>query len=205
VSNIRPFLFVIVLLFWYILLYPISLSMSLKHQLSLEVPDTNNTKVFRVTDTSIYTDSLEIKCPTLQITSPGFKNPVTIDVIAEFNLVLNACTLGITTGDCSNSPSIPDGIYYLKYSVSPNDKVYVEYYHLRVTQTLNIYYNALCDVELSACEPDDVTKARLEELRLIRSYIDAAKIKVEEAHELSKGMQLLLYAKKLLTKYVKDC
>lgn len=179
--------------------------MSLKHQLSLEVPDTNNTKVFRVTDTSIYSDALEVKCPTLQIISPGFKLPVTIDVIEGFNLVLNACTLGIAAGDCSNSPSIPDGIYYLKYSVSPNDKVYVEYYHLRVTQTLNIYNNALCEIELSACEPDEITKNKLEELRLIRSYIDAAKIKVEDAHELEKGMQLLLYGKKLLTKYVKSC
>jgi hypothetical protein len=119
--------------------------MSSKHQLSLEVPDTNNCSVFRVFDTSIYSDLIEVTCGTLQITSPGFNQPVSIDVLPGFNLILNACTLGLQSTGCGiTSNRLPDGIYVVRYSVSPNDKVYVEYNYLRVCQTLNKYYNQLC-------------------------------------------------------------
>lgn len=180
--------------------------MAIKHQLSLEIPDTNNVSIFRVSDTSIYSEDIQVKCGTLHITSPGFIDPVTIDVLPNFNLVLNACTLGlINTGCDSDSPALPDGIYHIRYSVSPNDKVYVEYNFLRVTQTLNIYYNELCKIELAACEPSVEIKARLNELRLIKSYIDAAKAKVEECHDSGKGMELLVYAKKRLDRFITGC
>lgn len=69
--------------------------MASKHQLSLEVPETNNCKVFRILDTSIYTEDLAITCGKLEITSPGFNEPIIIDALPRFNLILNACTLGI--------------------------------------------------------------------------------------------------------------
>lgn len=180
--------------------------MAERHQLFLEIPETNNTKVFRISDTSIYSEAIEVKCPTLQIKSPGYTLPVSIEVLKGFNLVLNACTLGIATSGCSDdAPSLPDGIYHIKYSVSPNDKVYAEYYHLRTTQTINVYSNALASLELSPCEPGEVIKHKLNELRLIKSFIDAAKIYVEDKHYLEEGMNLIQYAKKLLTKYTQTC
>ena len=154
--------------------------MASKHQLSLEVPETNNCQVFRVFDTSLYTDDLEVTCGTLQITSPGFNEPVNIEVLPGFNLILNACTLGLQSSGCGTiSQRLPDGIYTIRYSVSPNDKVYVEYQYLRVCQTLNKYFNFLCKLEMAACEPQPDVKANLEELRMIKSFIDAAKVKVE--------------------------
>lgn len=180
--------------------------MALKHQLSLEIPDTNNVKIFRVADTSIYTEALQVKCGVLHITSPGFTTPVEIEVLPNFNLVLNACTLGIVNTGCdADSPALPDGIFHVRYSVSPNDKVYVEYNFLRVTQTLNIYNNELCKLELAACEPTAEIRARLDELRLIKAYVDAAKVKVEDCNDPSKGMELLLYAKRRLDKYIGGC
>ncbi len=177
-----------------------------KHQLSLEVPDTNNCSVLRIFDTSIYSDLLAITCGTLQITSPGFNQPVSIEVLPHFNLILNGCTLGIQTSGCgSYSQRIPDGIYTIKYSVSPNSEVYVEYYYLRVCQTLNKYFNELCKLEMAACDPAPDVKADLDELRLIKSFIDAAKVKVEICNNPQEGMDLLLYAQKRLQKYAGDC
>lgn len=178
---------------------------STKHQLSLEVLDTNNTRVIRISDTSLYSSDIPVKCGILEIRSPGFTQPVVIDVLPHFNLVLNGCTLGIQSTGCgTESYILPDGIYNIKYSVSPNDKVYVEYDYLRVTQTLNKYYNFLCDLELAACEPEQDVKDKLNELRLIRSYIDAAKAKVEYCDSPSEGMDLLLYAQDRLIKYSDD-
>ena len=173
--------------------------MASKHQLSLELPDSNNIKVLRIFDTSIYSSDLSVDCGTLSIISPGYNLPVNIEVVPNFNLVLTACTLGIQSSGCEDaSLPLPDGIYTIRYSVSPNSSVYVEYYHLRVTQTANRYYNLLCDVEMSACEPAPDVKEQLNELRLIKSFIDAAKSKVEYCHELEAGMELIVYAKKRL-------
>jgi len=180
--------------------------MASKHQLSLEVPETNNCQVFRVFDTSLYTDDLEVTCGTLQITSPGFNEPVNIEVLPGFNLILNACTLGLQSSGCGTiSQRLPDGIYTIRYSVSPNDKVYVEYQYLRVCQTLNKYFNFLCKLEMAACEPQPDVKANLEELRMIKSFIDAAKVKVEYCESPQQGMDLFLYAQSRLQKFGKDC
>ena len=176
--------------------------MAYKHQLSLEVPDTNNCSVFRVLDTSIYDPHVPVTCNKLEITSPGFNEPVAIDVISGFNLILNGCTLGIQSAGCGTvSERLPDGIYTIRYSVSPNDKVFVEYHYLRVCMITNKYYNELCKVELAACEPEPDVKDQLAELRLIKSYIDAAKAKVEQCNDLQEGMELLMYAQSRLQKY----
>lgn len=184
--------------------------MPVKHQLSVEVPETNNCSVFRIIDTSLYDDNLPVTCAKLEITSPGFNLPVVIDVpdpkTNPFSYILNACTLGIQESGCGSvSERLPDGIYTIRYSVSPNDKTYVEYYYLRACMTLNKYYNQLCQVELAACEPAADVKAQLEELRLIKSFIDAAKAKIEECAIPQQGMELFLYAQKRLAKLEESC
>jgi len=153
----------------------------------------------RIADISSYASDLPVDCATLSIVSPGFNKPRDIEVLKGFNLPLNACTLGLQSTGCQqNTHPLPDGIYTIRYSVSPNDKSFVEYQHLRITQTNNRYYNLLCELEMGACEPDADIKDRLEELMLIKGFIDAAKAKVEYCHEPEKGMELLAYAKKRL-------
>ena len=180
--------------------------MAFKHHLSLEVPDTNNVKVLRLFDTSQYAEDLTVDCGTLRITSPGFNLPVVIDVLPHFNLVINACSLGLQRSGCGNTAeSLPDGIYVINYSVSPNTSVFVEYNHLRTVQITNKYNNIMANLELAACEPDADVKAKLDELRLIKSFIDAAKIKVEYGHEPQEGIGLLTYAQKRLSKLSSEC
>jgi hypothetical protein len=111
----------------------------------------------------------------------------------------------LSSGCDEESPQLPDGVYKLRYSISPNDKIYVDYYHLRVSQTLNILNNEYGKLELAACEPNGLVKEKLVELRLIDSYIRAAKVWVEDRHDIDKGMELLLYAKKKLMSYTTKC
>jgi hypothetical protein len=180
--------------------------MASKHQLSLEVPDTNNCSVFRIFDTSLYSPILEIDCGTLQVTSPGFNEPVSIQVLPHFNLILNGCTLGLQQQGCGSvSEILPDGIYNIKYSVSPNSQVFVEYNYLRICQTLNKYFNELCKIELAACEPEADVKDQLSELRLIKSFLDAAKVKVEYCENPQEGMELFMYAQTRLQKIGNFC
>ena len=169
--------------------------MAYKHQLSLEVPDTNNCSVFRIVDTSIYDEHVPVTCTELLITSPGYNQPVVINPIQGFNLILNGCTLGIQTGGCGTvSEVIPDGIYTIRYSISPNDKVFVEYNYLRITAAVNKYYNIYCNVNLSGCEPLQPERDKLTRLRLLRSMLDGAKAKVEFCHNNDQGMAIYNYA-----------
>jgi hypothetical protein len=171
------------------------------HILSLEVPTVMNSCILKIFDTSVYSDLLPVTCPTLNITVPGFGYSVQLDTTQDFVETITACDLGLQTTDCGTvNVDIPDGVYIIKYSVSPNDTVFVEYNHMRITQALNKYYNVLCDVDANACDPPFKIKQRLEELRLIFMYLQAAKGKVEFCHEPQKGMSLYNYAMKLLNK-----
>ena len=174
------------------------------HVLSLEVPTVMNPCILTVMDTSVYTDLIPVTCEQLNITVPGFQHSVQLDVNAGFIENITACDLNLQTTNCGTEyVDIPDGIYIIKYSVSPNDVVYVEYNHMRITKALNRYYNILCRLDMADCDPPFKIKQKLEELNLIKMYLEAAKSKVEFCHEPQKGMSLYNYAWKLLNKM--DC
>jgi hypothetical protein len=174
------------------------------HVLSLEVPTVMNPCILTIMDTSVYTDLIPVTCEQLNITVPGFQHSVQLDVNAGFIENITACDLNLQTSNCGTEyVDIPDGIYIIKYSVSPNDVVYVEYNHMRITKALNRYYNILCRLDVADCDPPFKIKQKLEELNLIKMYLEAAKSKVEFCHEPQKGMSLYNYAWKLLNKM--DC
>jgi hypothetical protein len=173
-----------------------------QHIISLEAPDTVNECILRLVDTSVYADSMVIKCPKLEITVPGFIFPVLIEgVQSGFMYNLTACDLEIQTAGCGYSyNNLPDGIYILRYSVSPNDIVYAEYNHLRISKALNKILNKLCELDLARCEPSESVKKKMRELGDIRMYFLAAKAKVEVCHMPAEGMEIYKYAMKLLDK-----
>jgi hypothetical protein len=174
------------------------------HVLSLEVPTVMNPCILSINDTSIYSTLVPVTCETLNVTVPGFSYSNQIDVTAGFTQILTGCDLQLQTTNCGTSyVNLPDGIYIIKYSVSPNDVVYVEYNHLRITNALIRYNKALCNLDLAACEPTVKVQQRMEKLRVIKMYLDAAKAKVEYCLEPQNGMSIYNYAIKLLDKY--DC
>jgi hypothetical protein len=156
-----------------------------QHVLSLEAPDTMNPCILRVVDTSIYDENIEVKCPILEITLPGFNYAVQFGedkIQPGFIENLTACDLEVQTDGCGTQfNNLPDGIYIIKYSV-------------------------LCELDLGACEPNTEQTKKLNELRKIRMYLEAAKAKVEVCHEPLKGTELFKYAVKLLDKFeCKSC
>jgi len=174
------------------------------HKLSLEVPTVLNTCILKLFDTSVYNDLLPVTCPTLHITPPGFNYSIELDFTPGGNAVITACDIDLQTVDCGAVfDSIPDGVYIIKYSVSPNEQVFVEYNHLRTTIALKRISKILCELDLAACEPSNKVSKKLDQLHKIRTYLDAAKAKVEYCHEPQKGMTLYNYAIKLLNKL--DC
>ncbi len=180
----------------------------MNHLLSLDIPDTSNCCILRIVDTSVYNSDITLKCGQLQVMAPGFATGQFIDnIYPNFTVNLTACDLKIQTIKCGTDfNSLPDGIYVVKWSVSPNDMVYVEYDHLRITAALTKLNKLYCDLDLGACEPSVSNKAKLAKLTEIREDLYAAKAKVEYCKEAKKGMELYKYAMKLIDKMnCKNC
>jgi len=177
----------------------------MKHVLQLHMPDTMNDWSITIHDTSIYVETMTISCPTLQVLMPGFTSATTINedsvppLVPGFIRQLTACHLGAQSEGCGSTYNcLPDGIYVIRYSVSPNDIIYVEYNHLRIVQAMKLYKKHLCDLELETCSIPADKKLKFDELMEIKGYIDAAKATVETCHKPNKGMELYNYALKRL-------
>jgi hypothetical protein len=186
--------------------------MAARHILSLDFPETANKGIFRIKDSSVYSSLIGVSCATLEITPPGYSSPGVLTVDRDFDLVLNACSMGILgtpynptvappSTPCDDScPDLPDGIYNIRYSVSPNDKVYVEYRVLRTVKFYHRYAKVMCGIP-KGCAPDAETEAKIREMQLIDSFVQAAHFKVEEENVPDEGMDLLRYAIKRLSKF----
>lgn len=182
----------------------------MKHVLSLHIPHTMNDWSLTIMDTSVYSDLIPISCPTLQVLLPGFTSATTFNensippLAPGFIRHMTACALEVQTTNCGTTyDCLPDGIYVIRYSVSPNDIVYVEYNHLRITQAMKKYQQLLCDLELEACAITKDKQIRLNALQQVKMYLDAAVATVEFCHDPTKGMTIYNYALTLLNKL--DC
>ena len=177
----------------------------MNHVLQLHIPDTMNDWSLSILDVSVYNATMAITCPTLQVLLPGFKKATTINqssvppLVPGFSRHLTACDLGVQTKGCGSTYNcLPDGVYVIRYSVSPNDIVYVEYNHLRMVQAMKLYQKHLCDLALENCAIAADKKLKFDELMEIKGFLDSAKAKVEECHKPTQGMELYTYALKRL-------
>jgi hypothetical protein len=188
--------------------------MAIKHTLALDIPETACENIIRIWDASVYGEGLDIDCPRLDIYLPGFSMPIyyTNNALLDPPTVLlpgfvknfSTSDLGITHS--SDDPgTFPDGLYTIRYSVSPNDIVFVQYYHLRTTHLMNTYYREVCKIQLQACEPNAEQHQKMHDLRYIKMYIDAAKAKAEYCHAPVQAVEMYTYAEKLLAKYLTGC
>jgi hypothetical protein len=172
------------------------------HNLSLEIPQVLNSCIIKLFDTSVYNELVPLSCPYLHITVPGFTYSVQLDFEPNSSIVLTACMLNLQTEDCDEVlTDLPDGIYVIRYSVSPNEYVYVEYNHLKISKALQLYRKLLCSLDLSNCEPSKETQDSLNKLLSIKAKLDAAVAKVEDCHNPKEGMVLYDHALSLLKKF----
>jgi len=175
-----------------------------KHILSLNIPDVSNEGIFLIDDTSIYDSALPVTCLNLQILPPGASRPAIIEpALSNFRLILNACTMGLMSpaGCTDTCPGLPDGIYNIRYSVAPNERVWVEYKVFRITHALNRCHDLLCRVNLAPCLPDNRVEYQLKELDIIHDYLISAKVTCEDKHIFDDAVNQYRYAMSLMDKF----
>lgn len=176
-----------------------------RHILGVDIIATANEEIFHLFDTSAYAQGLGVTCPRLEISIPGYKKIRVLEPAPYFNLALNGITLDLISAQTDTLPALPDGIYHLKYSVSPNEYVVTELDYLRTTSFDGRLNDARCSIGLGPCAPDQDAQSNLDQLQEITHYMNAAKAAVMNCFDNDKGMALYTYAVKLLALYSSTC
>lgn len=177
----------------------------MRHILSVDVVPTQDVNILHLFDTSRYADGLGKNCATLEVTIPGFTDIRVIETNPFFNIAFDSISLQISAANATERSALPDGLYKIRYSVSPNDSVYTEQYYLRTTNFDNLMFELRCKVKLSTCSPESGVLNRLEDLDLIDNFMKSAIAKVDYCDQISQGLDLFGYAYQLLEKQFNFC
>jgi len=174
-------------------------------QLDIYIEKILNPKLLIVKDASWYNPDIAVTNAKLDLQYPNSLDYVNIPVGKNFTYVINSNTIGLTNVTRTDALSeLPDGLWTIKYSICPNDELYVEYTFLRNIKQLIKYHNLFCQIEIDKCNK----KHYLEDLKTIRSIkdiIDAAQYLADDCGKYEKAIELYNYADSLLNEFTKDC
>jgi hypothetical protein len=173
--------------------------------LALDITNNGDCSNFRIKDSSYYNPNLPITCVHLAILPPTAKVPVEFEVSPYFDSVFNTANLKIQTAVNDCLTSLPDGIYYIKYSINPNDRIYVEYNYLHNCNQYSKFIENVCKTMSNKC---NFTKLeyheKIEEIQHIKTLIDSSKYLVEYCDNPEEGMRLYDEVNNLLNSYKHD-
>jgi hypothetical protein len=120
-------------------------------KLDILVIPTYNTLTLGIADASTYpTDPPVVTSPTIVITVPGF-GPVSLPfTVNSFNL-FTSTNLGLTAVGAPQIP-LPDGVYYINYSVAPAYENYVEKNIMRTELIQEKFDSAFMKLDMMECD-----------------------------------------------------
>ena len=169
-------------------------------KLDILVVPTYNTLTLGIADASTYPSTPS--APTIQITVPGFGIVTLPFVPNDFNL-FNSTILGIT-GPTDDLLPIPDGVYYLKYSITPAYINYVDRTIIRVEQLQEKFDAAFMKLDMMECDLAIKTQSKVE-LNIIYFFIQGA-IAAANNCAVDQANKLYNQANKMLNNFIKsDC
>jgi hypothetical protein len=125
------------------------------HILALDIQDSVfNSKYLYLNDLSRYDPELLVAQQRICIAVPGYDTYTVLWPNGQRTVALDSILLGITTDTLSD---LPDGVYEIEYSVSPNNEVYLRKKFMR-TSALYLKWlneNLKTDVEIERNAIDD--------------------------------------------------
>jgi hypothetical protein len=125
------------------------------------VINTFNTTTLGIADTSVYdTDPPVVTAPTMEITIPGFTVPVSLPFVVNSFNVYNSITLGLSTITEGLQP-LPDGIYFMRYSVTPAYINFVEKNIMRTEKIQEKFDNAFMKLDMMECDSAIRTQSKV--------------------------------------------
>jgi hypothetical protein len=138
-------------------------------KLDILVIPTFNVQTLGVADVSVY--PTPPSAPTIEITVPAFGTVSIPFVINNLN-IYNSTSLGITSGTDPLLP-LPDGVYYLKYSIAPAFENFVNKTIIRVDQLQERFDAAFMRLDMMECDLAIKTQQKVD-LNSIYYFIQGA-------------------------------
>jgi hypothetical protein len=119
-------------------------------KLDILVLPTYNVLTLGIADASTYpNDPPLVVAPTIEITVPNFGLATLPFVVNDFNL-FNSASLGIT--EVGGDQPLPDGIYKLRYSITPAYINYVDKTIMRTERIQEKFDRAFLQLDLIECD-----------------------------------------------------
>lgn len=173
-------------------------------RLNFDIIDTHDFKTIGILDTSWYNPDITIETPVLEIVPPGYKLAASPFYQVKALNVFNSNSVGITRATCEEELiELPDGLWRFKYSICPNDKLFIERFYLKTDQIKCRYTQAFLNLDLNNCD-DPIDKDKKKKLDEIEFYIDGS---IAAANNQNAKLATDLYnkASKLLDRYGAKC
>lgn len=125
------------------------------------VINTFNAQTLGIADISHYdTNPPVVVAPTMEITLPGQSLPVVLPFIPKDFNVYNSASLGLTP--YPGLAPLPDGVYYMKYSVYPAASNFVEKSIMRTEKIQEKFDNAFMKLDMMECDSAIRTQAKVD-------------------------------------------
>jgi len=157
--------------------------------------------VLGIADASTYPTAPPVSSPTIEITIPGFGK-----VVLPFNTnslnVFNSTSLGLS--GLGESLPLPDGVYTIRYSVTPAYENFVQKSIMRVEQLQERFDEAFMKLDMMECDAAIKTQQKVE-LNSIYFFIQGA-IAAANNCATDTANKLYMQASKMLNNFIKrDC
>lgn len=164
----------------------------MQHQPNIFIEDDLSSVSFTVRDSTILVTGLALNNPVLEVMVPGSTASVIFtDIIQGFQKVLHVYNLHLDATGSVPAPPLPDGNYYLRYSVAPNARLFVEYNYYR-TVKLQAKWHLLVNYLLGKkCDMNSANyDKKVRELTWLKYCIDNIKYTAESLHNVSRADQM---------------
>lgn len=170
-------------------------------KLDLHFPNTHDLKTLGIVDISMYPSNFTVSHPTIEIIPPSLTQKNLRFHTNALN-IFNSNHLGLTCGTCGYT-ELPDGIWYVKYSIAPAAENYVERTFLRIDKLRTRLEDVFMCIDIDECNTT-VKEDKLEWVDQIEVYIQGAISAANKCNN-SKAMKLYNIASKMIENLLKKC
>ncbi len=168
--------------------------------LDILVLPTYNVMTLGIMDNSTYDIAEPVAAATIEITVPGF-DTVSLPFNVENYNVYSSSTLGITEVGATSSP-LPDGVYYLKYSIAPAYVTYLEKSIMRIEQIQEKFDMAFMKLDIMECDRAIKQQSKVD-LNTIQFFIQSA-VAAANNCAVDEANKLYISADKLLNSFIRN-
>ena len=133
--------------------------------------ETHNSFNIGIGDLTQFPTNFNIVNPSIEITPPGY-NQVTLDFTSSSINLYDSLALGITCED-DDKVKVPDGLYKVKYSITPTYKYFVERTFFRVDNLQEALDEIFIKLDIAQCDRS-VSSSDMRKLNEIEMYIQFA-------------------------------